>query len=80
MYLGEFIKKCDGSMKLNIMAKNDEGECVRIATSTPSEIANLLKIFGSERAIDYGTSQIESFHVTVDGRLAVVLETGYYEG
>lgn len=80
MYLGEFIKKCDDSMSLNIMARNDEGKRVHIATSTPSEIANLLKIFGSERALDYGTSQIESFYVTTDGRLAVVLETGYYEG
>ena len=80
MYLGEFIKKCDDSTTLDIMVRNDEGKLVRIATSTPSEIANLLKIFGSKRALDYGTSQIESFYVTTGGRLAVVLETGYYEG
>lgn len=80
MYLGEFIKKCDDGTALDINVRNDEGKLVRIATSTPSEIANLLKIFGSKRALDYGTSQIESFYVTTDGRLAVVLETGYNEG
>lgn len=80
MYLGEFIKKCDDDTTLDIKVRNDEGKFVRIATSTPSEIANLLKIFGSERALDYCTSQIESFYATTDGRLAVVLETGHNEG
>lgn len=80
MYLGEFIKKCDDGTTLDIKARNDEGKFVRIATSKPNEIANLLKIFGSERALDYGTIQIESFYVTTDGRLAVFLETGHNEG
>lgn len=76
MYLGDFIKKCDDGTTLDIKVRNDEGKFVHIATSTSIEIANLLKIFGSERALDYGTKQIESFYVTNDGRLAVVLETG----
>lgn len=80
MYLGDFIKKCDDGTTLDIKVRNDEGKFVRIATSTSSEIANLLKIFGSERALDYSTIEIESFYVTTDGRLAVVLETGHNEG
>lgn len=74
MYLGEFIKRCDGNTELYLMARNDDGRNKLILATTPNKIISLLKLLHADRAIDWNTIKVECFGATNGGHIEVLLE------
>lgn len=77
MYLGDFVKLCGKNEKLEIYTI-DEGRNDYVATIKQNEIIALLKVFDSERAIDYARSEIVSV-CSVEGKIVVVVKRQHDE-
>lgn len=74
MYLGDFVKLCGKNEKLEIYTIDDD----YVATIKQNEIIALLKVFDSERAIDYARSEIVSF-CSAEGKIVVVVKRQHDE-
>lgn len=76
MYLGDFIKTCEENTTLDIVRNIGSKTYETIIESTPKQIEGLLRLFGAERAIDYGTVSIESIEALHDGGIRIFIEWG----
>lgn len=78
MYLGDFIKLCGKNEKLEIYNRADGGRNDHVATIRQKEVISLLKVFDSERAIDYARSEIVEIGQS-DGKIVVVAKRQHDE-
>ena len=79
MYLGDFIEVCSKSVSLDISEFVKEGMYRHVATISPIEIISLLKMFDSERAIDYAKTEIKEITASSD-KIFIVLTRANDEG
>lgn len=77
MYLGDFVKLCGKNEKLEICT-GDAGRYNHVATIKQNELIALLKVFDSERAIDYAKPEIVSV-CSIEGKIVVVVKRRHDE-